>query len=327
MKKNAFTLIEVLVSIAIIGILIALLLPAVQAARESARKMGCRNNLKQIALAALNYEGTHRVLPPNGYWRTNAYLMGSPREGHSAFVHILSELGEQSTYNKVDFNLPSWFSNGRNVVVADSRIATLECPSDDVDPIGISGNYFLPGGNQIPDKKQHLTSYGWNQGTHPFAYVLGAQGFQRELYKSDGTVCMNSVVRLADIVDGTSSTFLIGERANMYAGWKWWNVGNWETTGLVTIFPINFPKNEGANAPPSAAVGALSASSGHSGGCNFAFVDGSVRFVSETIDSWPIQGWGPQGITSWWQVWTYPPRIGVYQALSTRNGREVIGNY
>ena len=127
MRRRGFTLIELLVVIAIIGVLISLLLPAVQAAREAARRAQCTNNLKQIALASLNYESAQGTLPPGQLLQiyrapfTYSY-------GHSVFVSILPYLEGSSIYQAYNFAV-SW-RNEHNVTVAGAALNALWCPSD-----------------------------------------------------------------------------------------------------------------------------------------------------------------------------------------------------
>lgn len=130
-RRHGFTLVELLVVIAIIGILIALLLPAVQAAREAARRMQCGSNLKQIGIALHNYESAHRVLPPAViYWPilppNNGSNRGSP--GHTLLALILPFLEQTAQYDMYRFDLRNLNTLNRNAVEPD--ISIYQCPSD-----------------------------------------------------------------------------------------------------------------------------------------------------------------------------------------------------
>ncbi len=121
MKKKGFTLVELLVVIAIIGVLVGLLLPAVQSAREAARRMSCSNNMKQLGLALLNYESAFKVLPPS------RIALSNPTFQQSWTMMILPHLEQGNNYNLYDKNL-NWFHQN-NLPVTTQQIATFKCPS------------------------------------------------------------------------------------------------------------------------------------------------------------------------------------------------------
>ncbi|HTN75701.1 MAG TPA: DUF1559 domain-containing protein, partial [Pirellulaceae bacterium] len=127
-RSRAFTLVELLVVIAIIGVLVALLLPAVQAAREAARRMQCTNNLKQIGLAILNYENTHKSLPPGGLMQKSGF-------GHSWWVRILPYVEQNAVYEKFDQNAPDsgWLGfempKANRELLCTSYFPFMYCPS------------------------------------------------------------------------------------------------------------------------------------------------------------------------------------------------------
>src|SRR5687768_7970803 len=134
-RKHGFTLVELLVVIAIIGILVALLLPAVQSAREAARRGQCSNNLKQVSLALINYETQRRTFPPGGDF-------GFKKSGTWAAM-VLPMLEQQAVYDKFNFSVPVW--DAQNVVAVQAIIPTYICPSDGSDSNALQGGRIQTG--------------------------------------------------------------------------------------------------------------------------------------------------------------------------------------
>lgn len=302
-RRRAFTLIELLVVIAIIGVLIALLLPAVQKVREAAQRAQCQNNLKQLALAAHNHEGVYGRFPSGENVKITPppIFPDPPVPGQSfSWVEALLEFFEQDNLKKsMNFVTPT----GANSQFANDNcsspnapgaqiIKILICPSDQLPspPVQVyssgGATYYLG-----------LTSYGGNAGSVS-NYWKNQQPFQ------DGVLYINSRIRIADITDGTSNTILFGERfhsdpnfANIstYAGWAWANANSSEDyllgaglTGvnLKTGTPINWqvPEKKTGSTYTDPRLNAFG--SGHPSGANFAFADGSVHFLtsSTTVD-------------------------------------------
>ena len=190
-KTKAFTLVELLVVIAIIGILVALLLPAVQAAREAARRMSCSNNLKQLGLASHNYHDTHKKFPAGSLnWATLPGQVNPPKfRNVSLFVLLLPQVEQGPLSAAWDFNDP-W----QNVLAgrAATVLSVLQCPSDASTTkvaTDSSGRQF------------GLTSYGGNG---------GVQSYHPNRATRDGVFYFGSDVRIADILDGTTNTLLFG---------------------------------------------------------------------------------------------------------------------
>ncbi len=301
-KRRAFTLIELLVVIAIIGVLIALLLPAVQKAREAARRIQCVNNLKQLGLAAMNYESALGCFPP-GQMRMN--FVQAPRfRGFSLFVHLLPFADQQPLFNRWNFTDPLQNAEGTTAGTA-TIINTYLCPSDIIPQNPVSSI------SQTGTRTYAITSYGGNGGTqsHPPALVSSDGIFFATGPANPGF----QEVTVSAVTDGLSNTLLFGERNHVdpnydtfaapawvqepMGQWGWWapsggQFGLSDVT-LSTLAPINYKIGFGfANKPADASTQAAFANydalrvgsfgSQHPGGANFTFGDGSVRFLKDT---------------------------------------------
>ncbi len=314
-----FTLIELLVVITIIGLLIALLLPAIQAAREAARRMQCANNLKQIGLALHGYHDAWGAFPP-------AYL-SQPLAGNELGsgwawgTLVLSYLEQRSLYNAANFDLgfgevqasSPGFPGGlfANKTVRRTNVSIFLCPSGGggEGPLGLGlGSLSVDG-----TASQYIASAGWLDSSQ-----LPIQG--------TGVLYPNSRVAIGDISDGTSATLMMGERSRNVADSVWsglfWSgatpgplctkVG-WPIKSCVDVLFMLMGRTgpssniasgsiPNGNTPSYPGAGADSFWSLHPGGCEFLFCDGSVRFLKQTVT--------PQ----------------VFQALASRAGSEVISS-
>jgi prepilin-type N-terminal cleavage/methylation domain-containing protein len=260
-----FTLVELLVVIAIIGVLVALLLPAVQSAREASRRMSCQNNLKQIALAVHNYHDTHKQLPPASM---NASLAGS-----SGFAAILPYLEQGNLYQQYDFSKGN--SDPANLQVVSQRIKTYLCPSC----------LFI---RKVPVADCDANNRA--PGTYAFSTSTGdPYGI------SDGAIVNANTppTRLASVTDGTSNTFLAGEchwgfrdytfssglcSGQVRGGFSYWSSPYPLATAFTTRGPFNPQSMNGDS------MRLTNFRSSHPAGVNMNNVDGSVRFVMESID-------------------------------------------
>jgi len=364
-KHRGFTLIELLVVIAIIAVLISLLLPAVQSAREAARRAQCINNLKQLALATHNYLSSNNTFPQGIQWQRDLNS-GLCYTSGSCLVSLGQFFEQGLIYNATNFNINMY--NAANTTVSGVAVAMLQCPSD----AKVSDLYTYPAGAGALDNvtlPMHYSSYGANTGeffirdSRPPASIdpntCEAQGDgtpgQQQM---NGVIYYLSHVTLQGITDGTSNTFAFAERAHgkLPAAdvncWNWWTSGNYGDTMFTTFFGINTFNR----APFNVSLGSVCAtrtgpdefvsapSSFHPGGANFAFCDGSVKFIKDSINSWlidpatigtpgsPSKTCMPVGVTATALSSTgYPVQytiplgtnIGVLQQLSTRNGGEV----
>lgn len=343
-RRGGFTLIELLVVIAIIGVLIALLLPAVQAAREAARRSQCVNNLKQLALAAQNYHDTNGCFP-GGSYSVFAKPYKYP-ENFSCFVRMLPFMEQSPMYNAVNFNFTS--SHYSNLTVAGISINTLQCPSDtNLTPTVISTATPNASFNEVfPTAPgtwlQQFASYGGNAGTFDFGYNTSFGAAEFTMF--NGVIYNDSTVKIADITDGTSNTFVFGEHSHgmlfkydpIFANSdNSWQSGRWYDTLIATYYPVNAnPGGLGLTyGDTQNYYYPTVATSFHPGGANFAFCDGSVRFIKNSIATWQFDpstkgphGWLPMGVT--YANFTYTinagTNMGVYQALSTRGFAEII---
>jgi prepilin-type N-terminal cleavage/methylation domain-containing protein/prepilin-type processing-associated H-X9-DG protein len=331
MPGSGFTLIELLVVLAIIGALIALLLPAVQSAREAARRLQCSNNLKQLALATANYAETFGSLPIGYPFQRDPVSGSTTASTHSIFVAVLPFMEQRALYDAINFNFTIY--NVPNYTVHPVGQSALWCPSDSaVDQVVTlpNGAMYEPGVVQM-----HYTSYAGNTGMWQYWYQQDPhpQHYMNGLFYQEG------VVRIAEIRDGTSNTLLLGERAHTLLDndsrtwWHWWTSGNYGDTLFCTLWPMNpFRRTSsiyGTSGDARTAAYISGCSSLHPVGCNFAFADCSVRFLKDSINTWPYdqQTGLPEGVTfdpngPYKVAPGTTPRV--YQALSTRAGDEVF---
>jgi prepilin-type N-terminal cleavage/methylation domain-containing protein/prepilin-type processing-associated H-X9-DG protein len=332
-RVRGFTLVESLVVIAIVGLLIALLLPAVQAAREAARRMQCVNNLKQLGLAALNYESTVGVLPP-GSLAVPYYFQPGLTEGLSTLVRILPFADGGPAYNAANFSLQA--ITPENGTVASIAIGTLQCPSDPVvsESNVVDSDYGAPTGTGI---SQRHTSYGGCQGMWSLEILPTEPTYALQLANMNGVIFIGSSVRLAEISDGTGATILFAEtaygripKANDRLASRWWNSGYPADSMVAAYYPLNgdlkgVPYLSGTDERWVMTAGSL-----HPGGANVGFCDGSVHFIKDTIESVgfdPATGAVPafrlDPVTMTYSI-APGARLGVWQKISTRKGGEVV---
>ena len=311
LKRSAFTLVELLVVIAIIGILIGMLLPAVQQVREAARRISCANNLRQLALAAHNYESALGEFPPG---LEQEFLTPGGFQGHSAFYFLLPFMEQNNLFQTFDAELPS--SNVATTPdggLAGASIPGLICPSDDLP------NEAIPWPSSgTPEEYYGGTSYRLNGGQRP---IFSTSATNDGMFMATGPNARKASsapegqeVEIGQIRDGSSNTILFGEFFHVDAnfdtfteqgwtsgstiqGWsRWYPAGG--DVGLSNIMagafsPINFqvPWAHGEPGAPTSRNAWFvfqdqrlsSFSSGHSGGANFSYADGSTHFLSENV--------------------------------------------
>jgi prepilin-type processing-associated H-X9-DG protein len=293
MARKASTLIELLVVIAILSILLALLLPAVQKARESANRMSCQNNLKQMGLACHQYHDTHRSFPP-GYLAAAPYPDTTPGWGWAAF--LLPYLEQVNLYRQIDLRQPVEKSSAIQVM-----LPIFLCPSDQ--PAGSA--FVLTDGTLTPLCSAAASSYG---------ATVGQDASEVDAPTGDGVFYRNSRTRIADIVDGASQTVLLGDRAWIQTNGIWAGAPNGAVTraGSANVWlnatgppqALILVHNNWINITTDADGGLDDFSSSHPAGVNLLFADGSVHFIHSITSD------GPERRAFW--------------ALGTRAGGEVI---
>jgi prepilin-type N-terminal cleavage/methylation domain-containing protein len=304
--RRAFTLIELLVVIAIIAVLISLLLPAVQQAREAARRTQCKNNLKQIGLALHNYEGSHRVFPPSstsalrrGVWEWPANGPADPRiRLHSFASLILPYIDQANMYNQIDYSVSSLAVVNR--MVASQKLPFYLCPS-----------YT---GRQVSTDPLYVTTVGFSEFAIRNYVAMGARtvlGLSGAI-PAEGVMYPGSRNGFRDVTDGTSNTIVIAETREENASvWidgtsaavvaRWTDLTRPDLAGGTVS--INYTPYFPGGIFPQSIGQAYGPSSQHEGGAHHLLGDGSVRFISENLD------------------------VMLYDSLVTRAGGEVVGEF
>jgi prepilin-type N-terminal cleavage/methylation domain-containing protein/prepilin-type processing-associated H-X9-DG protein len=322
---RAFTLIELLLVIAIIAILIGMLLPAVQKVRAAAARMKCANNLKQMGLAVHMYNDSTELLPPGG----NAGPGGvwSDLNKGTWLVYILPYMEEVALFNQVhDLTNPA-IDSIAGTSLDTTRLPYGRCPADEVYLLNgkeVTNYIASMGPSGGPPYTACPDPFSMNNPTslYPFA-INNWYGQTRDITQVPGPFCMYDLkMKLVDISDGLSNTILLGE--TLPKEHRFYNDGSWASYYAngrcsTTIIPINtYTPINAPNPPPynqmctgqyseGLVVGNWATSTGfksyHTGGCNFVFGDGSVQFLSQDIN------------------------MMVYQKLGCRNDNQVIGAY
>lgn len=307
-RPAGFSLVELLVVVATIGLLLALLLPAVQAAREAGRRASCQNNLRQVALATLMYEQALGSFPPG--MAQSEFAAAPVYRGVGLFAWILAHLEQSARWAPWRVDDPLTNTSGGRAAATAGVIPVFLCPADP-----------LPA-NPVQ------TTQGWHQGLTSYGGNGGTRSFPPELATTDGMFHITGhvseplpdqrAVRLREVRDGTSHTWLWGERSHddpnaesfgaagwsdRLSRWGWWGVSaGRRAIGHVTLsaesavnyrLPYDFAQRDRFVPPVTTGVDfrpyfdrrASAWGSSHPGGAQGALVDGSVQFVSDRIDT------------------------------------------
>lgn len=308
-QRHAFTLVELLVVIAIIGVLIALLLPAVQQAREAARRIQCTNNQKQIGLALHNYHDTYGKLPYNAVPQTGS--VGDRQRGPSWLTRILPFVEQSAAYDQFVFTGDWTMQDGPSPnanILGQLRVPGFNCPSSPlpetetqstnangdvilqvVNYVGITGSYWQGGTTNVVSPSPQDSSYGdavYNGMIVPVSTKSNA-------------------ISLASVTDGTSNTMMVSEQSDFFydvnrakitrrssghAGRSWGNgggAGTWTANVTTLRYPIATEGGTGNGANYHVNVALVSA---HPGGVLATLGDASVRFVTETVNFATLTG-------------------------------------
>ena len=330
-SRFAFTLVELLVVIAIIGILIGMLLPAVQQVREAARRIQCSNNMRQIALACLSHEenrstfpaGRHGIEAPQTGHQANAPKVFD-YDGTSFLVTILPFVEQQNALQQLHVKAINTWCDGSGplastwdptsgstenqeaLAVIEKQMPTYRCPSDDTPE---TTKWVGAGSAPIRDVEAATGSYAGCAGSR-----VSSSTTTKLKYANDGMLFFANPVLIADVDDGSSNTVIVGEtiEGDHEVQNNIWSLNkHGRSTHRMTLTPINFPvggypgivdayfpRSNTARNNETGRNGGFS--SNHSGGANFGYVDGHVTFIDEDIDS------------------------DTYQAIGSRKGGEVV---
>ncbi|TWT39467.1 DUF1559 domain-containing protein [Blastopirellula retiformator] len=309
-SRSGFTLVELLVVIAIIGVLIALLLPAVQQAREAARRTQCRNNLKQIGLALHNHHDTFGKMPAyqdDVYWAWSA-----------ALLPFLEQDNVYDTIGINDYSLAQ-VSDGTAGTAAQEAIGTV-----------ITG-YLCPS-STAPEVYEAADGLEYGVCSYAASRGYGQAGWPRDKAANTGAINIDGL-GFSDILDGLSNTFAVGEASARYQGWKdgprgwsYWAAMPEPTAGQDTAYIARQASISRNVSYPLNLTDYFNFASAHTEGAYFVFCDGSVQFISENIDfdnNGAANGWfGGDALHA--DIYTKADGMGVYQLLGIRDDGAVV---
>jgi prepilin-type N-terminal cleavage/methylation domain-containing protein/prepilin-type processing-associated H-X9-DG protein len=317
MRLRGFTLIELLVVIAIIAVLIALFLPAVQSAREAARRAQCVNNLKQIGLALHNYHSQQNSFPPGYLSLRDPITFDNDGPGWGWAARTLNQMEQGPVFSSINFVLRIEFPANQT-----ARLTTISgflCPTDawrlDIFTVVDSTTTNTTAGNPICDlaSSNYVGSVGSGDPSSLYPYIIDDDNAPPGRDNGNGIFFRNASVTIAQVLDGTSQTFLAGERSQNLSRASWTGAVTNANVPLVALQAeagldpegggalvlSHTGEGHGPNSPSGLAHGDQYWSL-HPGGANFLFADGGVRFIKELIG------------------------FRIFQALATRQGGEIL---
>jgi prepilin-type N-terminal cleavage/methylation domain-containing protein/prepilin-type processing-associated H-X9-DG protein len=314
-RYRGFTLVELLVVIAIIGILVALLLPAIQAAREAARRAECTSNIKQICLALHNYMDTHSEAIPRGAeikrGRNCCCANSDYHPGHTVHTMLLPYVEQQALYDRYDMNVP-WFNQEPDII--DQRIPGYLCPSArtykkqsvSTGPVSWQGTAPSTRSQVFPHNYPGAgAEHGWGgcgrhrSGGHRYNGVFA---YRWGILEENSTPA-DERLRMSGVTDGTSTTMAFSETAqgretyvsgslnttwSNYRGRGW--ADPWYNSTTFSVGPRSTPNSLVSQ---YGGFNASNATSYHPAGVNVGFCDGSVKFITDSIDG-----------NTWWAMGT-----------------------
>jgi prepilin-type N-terminal cleavage/methylation domain-containing protein/prepilin-type processing-associated H-X9-DG protein len=287
-RQIGFTLVELLVVIAIIGILVALLLPAVQAAREAARRTQCTNHLKQFGVAHQNYLAAKNSFPP-GSLRNIASGKGNYSDPRVSFhVRLLPYMENQALYDNFNWNY-SWETD-QNGVLRRTNVSGFACPSKENN----DATYYYKGNTAFTGAGEFATHYlgvmgakGLVPGSTTLMYEIDTSTPKHGDFATNGILIRDRGISAKHITDGLSKTFMMGEIAWDSGESEAWPGGlspGWQNSMTIknVAYPLNSYKYD--TALNQLSINDTSFGSQHGGrGANFLMADGSVHFISEDI--------------------------------------------
>jgi prepilin-type N-terminal cleavage/methylation domain-containing protein/prepilin-type processing-associated H-X9-DG protein len=317
-RKCAFTLVELLVVIAIIGILVALLLPAIQAAREAARKIQCANNIKQLGLATMNFISAKKAFPVGLQGPSALHVGVAAYEGPvwtNLFVEVLPYIEQANLQSAFDKTVPTGNAVSKNTIgpgnttsIASQIVVNFRCPSSQVPPQNnIDG--FIFGVNDYAGNGG-VRIYHPTDASLPDTKVLSAAKYYQGQLWNGGLFNIvergDSGTGIRQVTDGLSKTLMFGERNHLdpdgnvasltsyplegWCGWAWTKVVNSVGDNLGhSPVPINYVLPADNKQTLAARNRICNWGSLHSGGANFCLADGSVNFYADSMDLTVLQ--------------------------------------
>ena len=215
-RKSGFTLVELLVVIAIIGILVGMLLPAIQRVRESARRTECSNNCRQLGLAVLNYETGHQAFPPGWVAGNAGNALSEPGWGWMSKILRFVEAG--NVQNQIDFKVA--IDDPMHTDIIQQVVPVFLCNSDSSPRVVNLGKHVEHGAHRVISRKQHAHQE-LLVGRSNFSGCFGSTEIEDSPFAGNGVFYANSKTSISDIRDGASNTIMIGERTNEIGAVSW----------------------------------------------------------------------------------------------------------